>query len=125
MPWRFKLLAIRSVPRLVREKIQAAAALLLNEIEQHFGLAVIGYFEGLESNVLRRLQRGTKRQPHGVSGIVLHQLGHRALHGGGEAQRLALLGQVADDAPDGRKESHVQHTIRLIQHEGFHASECY
>ena len=51
-----------------------------------------------------------------VQGELLHLRGH----GGGKQQRLPLLGQGMDDAAHVVDEAHVQHPVRLVQHEDFH-----
>src|SRR5271163_3637054 len=104
---------------------QATAALRFEKAEEHFGLAVIRHFECLETYVLRGFGCRAKGQSDGVPGVVLDQLGYRTFHGCGKAKGLAVFGQIADDAPDCRKESHVQHAIRFIQHERLHAAELY
>ena len=42
---------------------------------------------------------------------------------GGKHQRLPALRQMADDGLDVRQESHVEHAVRLIEHEHFQHAE--
>ena len=54
---------------------------------------------------------------------------HRALDGGrdggGEEQRLAVLGARGHNAADAGPEAHVQHAVRLVQDEHLHLREVH
>ena len=71
------------------------------------------------------------RLPHARDldrGRVLEHGVHGALDGGRdrgrEEQGLSLAGQRGDDAPDAGPEAHVQHAVRLVQHEDLHVGEA-
>ena len=67
--------------------------------------------------------------PHGGRGPALQVDGDRVAqhvageredrrrHGGAEEQRLPLGGQVAEDLPDLGEKAHVEHPVRLVQHQ--------
>src|SRR6516162_9939169 len=85
-------------PSLGARENQATTALRFQQVEEHFGLPIVRHFEGLQTHVLRGLQCGGKREAGGIPRVMFHQLGYCPLHGRGEAQRLALFGEVSDDA---------------------------
>lgn len=51
-----------------------------------------------------------------IRGDFLNRLGPR----GGEEERLEALGQLPHNGTDVLLEAHVQHTIRLVQHQHRH-----
>ena len=51
----------------------------------------------------------------------LGQLPDIVRHGGGKHLRVAFPRDFGDDFFQGRGESHIQHMVRLIQNQGFHA----
>src|SRR5439155_13293349 len=56
-------------PALGPAKDQATAGLFIEQILQHFRLAVFGHFECLEPHILRWLQRRTECQTHRASRV--------------------------------------------------------
>jgi len=58
---------------------------------------------------------------HRIAQNVVGELAYFRLHGGGEEKRLPFLGQHIDDFPDVAYEAHVEHPVRLVEHEHF---EC-
>ena len=63
--------------------------------------------------------------PLGVLQDLRRELGDVARHGGGEQQRLALLGDRADDAAHVLDEAHVEHAIGLVEDEERHMGELH
>src|SRR5438034_10199603 len=62
-------------PALGPAKDQATAGLFIEQVLQHFRLAVFGHFECLEPHILRWFQRRTECQTHRASRVVAHQSG--------------------------------------------------
>ena len=60
-----------------------------------------------------------------VAQDVLRQLLYLGGHGGGEHHGLPLLGQALHDLHDVVIEAHVQHAVRLVQHEERHAGQVH
>ena len=54
---------------------------------------------------------------------ALCQTVHVARYRGREEQRLALLGQRVEDLPHVGREAHVEHPVRLVQHQHFEPGE--
>ena len=63
--------------------------------------------------------------PLGVLQDLRRELGDVARHGGGEQQRLALLGDRADDAAHVADEAHVEHAVGLVEDEEGHVAELH
>ena len=61
----------------------------------------------------------------GVLQDLRRELGDVARHGGGEQQRLALLGDPADDATDVPDEAHVEHAVGLVDDEERHMRQLH
>ena len=66
----------------------------------------------------RDLDRGRVLE-HGVHGAL-----DRGRDRGREEQGLPLAGQCGDDAPDAGPEAHVEHAVRLVQHEDLHVGKA-
>src|SRR5260370_14329137 len=94
---------------------EASAALFGKEAVQRVLFAINGDLEGLEAHIFRWLQCGTEGEPHGVTGVVLHEVGHSAFHRCGKAHGLAFLGQDRSYSANRGEKSHVQHAIRFIK----------
>ena len=64
---------------------------------------------------MHRIQRPLRGEVH-----------HVVVEGGAEEHRLplALLGRLVDDAAHVRDETHVQHPIRLVDHQHFHMAQA-
>ena len=81
-------------------------------------------FVGLANEVhrLRNRVHGRGRGRDGNLGGVAQDLasqgGDGGRHGGREKQVLPLGRQLGDDAADGIDESHVEHTVGLVEHQG-------
>ena len=102
---------------------KAAAAFVVEQVVEHIGFAVFRDFESLETNILRGFGSGAKREANGIFCVVANELRHGAFHRRGEAESLALPGQHANDAADGREEAHVQHAIGFIKDECLDAAQ--
>jgi len=102
---------------------KAAAAFVVKQVIEHIGFAVFGDFEGLETNIFGRLRSGTEGEADRILCVIAHELRHGAFHRGGEAQSLALARQYANNAANGREETHVQHAIGFVEDECLHAAQ--
>jgi len=63
--------------------------------------------------------------PLGVLQDLRCELGDIARHGGGEQERLALLGDRADDAAHVADETHVEHAVGLVDDEERHMAQLH
>jgi len=59
----------------------------------------------------------------GVGKHLIGKLADARGHGRGEHERLPFYGQLFDDAPDVGEETHVEHSVRLIDDEDLEALE--
>ena len=69
------------------------------------------------------LRSGRVHVAPGVAGVRLCLAPGLTLEGGGEEERLAILRHLGHDAVDGRLEAHVEHPVRLVEHEHLHVLE--
>ena len=84
-------------------------------------------FEGNREHVLlNRFRRRGHRGDLDAGGIV-HKVGDRAncriVKRCGEQQGLAIIARVAHDAANGGQKAHVEHAVRLVEHEYLHLVE--
>ena len=59
----------------------------------------------------------------GVARVLARDAAGLAVERGGEEERLALRRALLDDPVDRRAEAHVEHAVRLVEHEGADAVE--
>ena len=102
---------------------QGTAGFFGQQTVEHVCLAVDGNFVSLQLDVFGRFEGGTEREAHGIAGVVLDEVGHRAFHRGGEAQGLALFREQSSDLADRGKKTHVEHAVGLVQDERFHGAQ--
>ena len=74
---------------------------------------------------LRRSAAATDLHEPRLVEEFLRQRQHFARHRRREEQRLPLLGQCGEDAPHVGPEAHVEHPIRLIEHQDFEAAHIH
>src|SRR5271169_4453846 len=106
-PSRFRLLVMRSVPRLVREKTRQRPVSLASK------RCSISCFRSTETSnacmrTFSRLEDRAERETRRISQVVLHQVSDGCFHGRGKTHALPFLRQDRRDALDGREKTHVQ-----------------
>ncbi len=93
--------------------------LLLNELGEQLCLVPPVHVVQPLLDDLHRGGHWVHRHPDRLVKQGIHQPLHLRRHGGGEEQRLLLLGQPAQNALDVMNKAHVQHPVGLIQNKNF------
>ena len=100
------------------------AALLAQELQQQFGLEVLGHGVHGVGHGLHR-SAVPDGHPDGITQDLFGQGPDAPGHGGREEQVLALGGQGGQDALEIRQEAHVEHAVGLVQNQGLQVAELH
>ena len=115
---------VRAASR-AREDDDAPRALLLQKRAQELRAGELG---GADEVLLDRVGHIAAMGDLDTGGIAHERLGvlvHRVIDGGGEQQRLACGGRRRHDALDRGPEPHVEHAVRLVEHERLHVAQAH
>ena len=100
-----------------REDQRLRHRLVAQEVDDQRRLQFLGHrIDGLgDAGCRRRLPLNRDRD--GIAQHLAGQRRNRRRHGRAEEQGLATRRQLREDPPDLRQETHVQHPVRLVQHQ--------
>ena len=107
----------------VGEHQDALVVPLPQKVQEELPLVALVHPVHLLADGLHRGGLGGHLHPDGVAEDGFGQLRNLLGHGGGEEEGLPLLGKPGDDLPDVVNEAHVQHPVRLVQHEDLQAAQ--
>jgi hypothetical protein len=99
------------------------AFVLLQKTMEEREFLVLLHFVQPEIDLAGRLRRGTDFDSDTAGDVSVHQVPDGAFDGRGKEQRLPIGRKRCDDSFDRRKKAHVEHSVRLIQHQDLYAAQ--
>jgi len=103
-----------------REYEKRAIVLLQKTMEECEFLVLLNFVQP-EIDLAGGLRRGANFDSDTARYVSVHQLPDGAFDGRGEEQRLPVDRKRCNNSFDRREEAHVEHSVRLIQHQDLYA----
>jgi hypothetical protein len=99
------------------------AFVLLQKTMEECEFLVLLHFVQPKIDLVAGLRRGTDFNSSTTGEVSVHQVTDRAFDGRGKEQRLPVDWKHCDNSFDRREKAHVEHSVRLIQHQDLYAAQ--